>query len=172
MSDSTGGVVSGFQFISYKIDDFTFSMEKDFSILSLRDRIQDSAWKLCISIRTPFFIEERSQYLAGVKCTLILQPDDENEEYHPVKLEAVISGLFATKNEFSPEAEKQLVKTQMPAILMPYLRAAITSFMANAGFGSIMLPLINMNKLAEDMLMDQDVNVVTKKTMNHIGHNL
>lgn len=162
MLDSSSGLASSFQFISYKVDAFHFSMEKNIVVLEVAQRLDDSAWKMDISIRNPVFLEERNQYLAGVRCVLVLRPDKNQPDFQPVKLEATISGLFQSENKFAPELESHLVKSQMPAILMPYLRSAITSFLANAGFGSVILPLVNINNLAENALKDVQIQVISK----------
>jgi preprotein translocase subunit SecB len=41
-----------------------------------------------------------------------------------------------------------MVRINIPAILLPYLRAAITTIISQAGFGTIVFPLINIYEIA------------------------
>lgn len=49
------------------------------------------------------------------------------------------------------------LKTQPLAILSPYLRASLTSFLISAGVTQFVFPLINMKKLAEQHLADKKI---------------
>jgi preprotein translocase subunit SecB len=158
-----GGVVSTFKFLSYKVDDFEFHMEKDFSILNHMGTFDSSMWEFMVMIRAPMFFEARNQYLSGVKCTLSLRPDVGNPEFKPLQLSATISGIFETEGRFDEKAEQSLIRLQMPAILFPYIRGTISSFLANAGFGSVLLPLINIHKVAENALEGIPVNVISNQ---------
>jgi preprotein translocase subunit SecB len=48
-----------------------------------------------------------------------------------------------------PQREKNMVQINIPAILLPYLRSAITTILSQAGFGTIVLPLINIYEIAK-----------------------
>jgi preprotein translocase subunit SecB len=43
--------------------------------------------------------------------------------------------------------EENMVHVNIPAILLPYLRSAITTILSQAGFGTIVLPLINVHEV-------------------------
>ena len=58
-----------------------------------------------------------------------------------------ISGLFQPVN-LDPEQEEGMVQVNIPAILLPYLRAAITTILSQAGLGTIVFPLINIYEIA------------------------
>ena len=47
------------------------------------------------------------------------------------------------------DVEKNIITLQFPSILLPYLRSTLTSILANAGFGSVVLPLINLVEVAK-----------------------
>jgi preprotein translocase subunit SecB len=164
-----GSVVSSFKFISYKVDDFEFHMEKNFALLDNMDSLNPSMWDFNVMVRTPMFFQGRNQYLSGVKCLVSLKPDPDRNEFRPLELSATISGLFETEGRFSEDTEMALVKMQMPTILLPYLRGTITSFLANAGFGSVILPLINMVKLADNALRDISVNVIASQPVAEVS---
>ncbi|MDA3811423.1 MAG: protein-export chaperone SecB, partial [Spirochaetaceae bacterium] len=50
-----------------------------------------------------------------------------------------------------------VAKYQFPTILFPYLRSTVTSFFANAGFGTFIFPLINVVELAKKLLTDNEI---------------
>ncbi|MDQ7031324.1 MAG: protein-export chaperone SecB [Desulfonauticus sp.] len=64
------------------------------------------------------------------------------------------------EGKLEKEVEEKLVKYQIPALLFPYLRGTITSFLSNAGFASVILPLINIYALAKDYLSDMDIEII------------
>jgi preprotein translocase subunit SecB len=153
-------VVSSFRFESFKVDHFSFDLEKKFSLLKQRSGLSEN-WTMDISIRNPVYFESEKVYLAGVKAILSFRPDLDDKDFVAAKLEAVISGIFTSDGKFSEAEEEALVKCQMPAILMPYLRSVITSYLANAGFGSVLLPLVNVNKLAKMALEGKTPTVIS-----------
>ena len=154
MALSDSSVISSFKFQSFKVDEFRFSMEKQLGLLAFQGCYTQEDWEAEISIRKPTFYEANNFYLSGVKFKLSLVPGKTPETKPLAILEGSISGLFSTENRFKPEDEEALVQYQMPAILFPYLRSAVTSFLANAGFGSFIFPLINMQEIARRTMKD------------------
>jgi preprotein translocase subunit SecB len=76
-------------------------------------------------------------------------------------VEGGIAGLFTVdKGKFDKGTEKGLVRIQIPALLLPYLRGTITSLLANAGYGTVILPLINIHALAEEQLQGTEIKVI------------
>ena len=68
-----------------------------------------------------------------------------------VKLEIGIAGIFsAEEGKFEKDTEENLVKIQIPMILFPYLRSAVTSIFAHGGLGSFLFPSINVQELAKN----------------------
>ena len=58
-------------------------------------------------------------------------------------------GIFKVAGEkLTEEAEKNLVRLQIPALLFPFLRSAVSSLFINAGFLGVVIPLINVHELA------------------------
>jgi preprotein translocase subunit SecB len=62
-----------------------------------------------------------------------------------------IAGVFSAESGMDKHLEENMVRFNIPAILMPYIRSAITSILAQAGFGTIVLPLINVYEIAKNM---------------------
>jgi len=88
---------------------------------------------------------------------------EENPESYQFELKAGLEGVFQTKDkeQFSTGVEQDLVKFQIPAILFPYLRAAVTGFFASAGLGSFVFPLVNVREMARQSSRDLEIKVIS-----------
>ncbi len=161
-----GSIESLFKFKSYKVDYLEFHINQNVDLLEFVGVIDPEFWDYKIGIRKPLYIKSKNIYIGGVDCSLFLFPKDCKEKDKTTKnalifLEGGILGSFGVREErFEPEIENNLVRKQIPAILFPYLRATISSLLANAGFGSVNIPLINIHKFAEDSLKDIKVEIV------------
>lgn len=146
-------ITSSFQMTSYKIDKISLSMKNVINVLQ-KNNFPTDGWGFGIGIRPTQYIVKEKTYIAGLEVTLVYG-DKENPE---VKLEAGIGGIFkVVGEEFSGETEKRIAKVQFPAILASYLRSAVTNILASAGFGTVILPLLNMNAVAEEQLKDVEI---------------
>ncbi|MFI3257973.1 MAG: hypothetical protein R3Y36_06725 [Spirochaetales bacterium] len=48
-------------------------------------------------------------------------------------------------------------------ILLPYLRATLTSVLSSSGFSVILMPLININKVAKELNVEiEDLDITQK----------
>lgn len=152
---------SRFQFVGYKVDRLSLKVYPTLEIIEAMDF--DSDWKIELNVRRPAFYTEKKIYLGGVGCTFkkISSDLETREEIELVAVEASIVGTFKVDGKFDEEkTETLLVFHQMPTILFPYLRGTITSLLANAGIGSVIVPLINMNVAARNALEGQTVEVL------------
>lgn len=156
---------SSFKFETYKVDVLIFEVKRIVGLLEFAGNIDPNSWKLSIAVREPLYSQSRKKYIGGLDTNLCLFPpevktEDKNEAL--IKLDVGIAGIFSTAEEggFEKEVVENLVRVQIPAILFPYIRATITSLLANAGFGSVILPLVNMTELAK-----QAVGEVVIKTI-------
>ena len=86
-----------------------------------------------------------------------LQPDGFDNPLF--SLEASMVGEFTVEGEVSDEIRESRVKYQMPTLLYPYLRATITSFFANSGYGAFIFPVINMRAVIDNN-KDYEVKIV------------
>lgn len=155
-----GGIVSPFQFVDYKIDRLNITMKPLISLIN--SNTISGNWNISLSVRQPTFYKSRNQYLAGVGVEMVfpMKLVDREDMVEAITAYANIVGLFSVNKKLEIEKhEKNLVFHQAPAILMPYLRAAITSALANAGFGGVILPLINIYAAAEDALKTQELKI-------------
>lgn len=160
MGDS--GIKSAFQFESFKIDKVNFKSKPNIGWLRFKSYIPNEEWDFNISFRQPLFFQKESVYIGGMDAHLILKDSGEKDAEPFVDLEAGIAGVFAVEddNTLSDKAVEGLVKIQIPALLLPYLRGAITSLLANAGFGAIVLPLFNIHEAAKNGLISADIRLI------------
>jgi len=149
-------IISNFKFISYKVDDFKFEMSKHLSLLSYVGNTNQDDWEINLSIKQPTFFKKNNSYIGGINCKISLL----SEKKPILNLETSISGLFQSDNMLDKEVEENLVKYQIPTILFSYLRSTITTFIANAGFGTFIFPLINVVELSKKTLKDIQINIV------------
>ncbi len=156
-------MISAFQFLSYRIHYLRMTAQGTFSTYQGQIVDPNDVWRISLNVREPIFYKKTKAYLGGVDLALNLfgkdlPEEDRSPEKATLTVEAGISGVFnVEKGRLSKETEDQLVKVQIPAILFPYLRGAVTSLLANAGFGSVILPLINMNEVGKSSLQDKAI---------------
>lgn len=166
-------MISSFEFVSYKIDTFTLKTQPSLLVLIGMDTIKPEDWEFRVSFRLPQHFKEHGIYIGGLDIELrVTKTNDDNEqeehEIHSaednntlVSVKAGISGAFKIlEGAFLPKQEQSLVKNQIPSLLMPLLRSSIMSFLANAGFGSVIIPLINIHEMAKKTLSDIEVAVI------------
>ena len=148
---SEGSINSKFQFISYKIH--KFSCENKLSIDQLLRCPPIHLCNIDLKILEPLYFKKDKTYVS----TINLQGEIKDQQNNQIifKFETEISGLFKVVGRIKPkELEESLVKIQTPSLLLAYLRGGVTSYFASAGFGSIILPLINIHKIAKNQSMN------------------
>ena len=145
-----GSIISSLQFLSFKIDKMSLDVANTTRVL-LKSYSSKDDWSFSVGIRHPSCIVEERMYIGGVDIKMFAG----NKDNPDVQLHAGIAGVFkVVGNDIPPDKEERGAKNQIPALLSPYLRAAITATLASAGFGAVVLPLINFNALAEEQLKD------------------
>lgn len=143
-------IISSFEFISYKIDSLSLEVPKTIKALSHHNVAHD-VWEAGIMVKQTIYFKKNKMYVSGLRLKLSL-PVDEKAKDGIVKLESSISGLFRFNDSDNPLAKTAIdtiARCQFPTILFPFLRAAAMSLLANAGFGSVMIPLINVAEIAK-----------------------
>ncbi len=157
-------IVSNFQFKSYKIDNSKFSVQKDINLLLFNKTLLPEMLLTNISIRRPLFNKKQNMYIGGldtgIRIEEIKKGNGDKEINRLLTLEVGIAGAFFTNGKFEDEIEKNLVRIQIPALLFPYVRATISSIFSNAGFGAVVLPLINIQEMAKELTKDFKVKVI------------
>ena len=149
-------MISKFQFYSYKIDSFTFKSHHSLVVLASNESLKE--WQFRLSIAQPMYFEKAKWYVCALGFDSRVIKEGETDPL--LELRATISGIFKVQERFQDRAlEEALVKIQGPSLLLPYLRSAVTSYIANAGFGTMIFPLINVHKMAEDNLDDIEIKI-------------
>lgn len=142
---------SSFNFLNYKITKFNFESARHLNIVQARNPF--SPWEFHISISNPVYLQKEMTYV----CGLILKGSHDVDGKKLISFESEIVGLFKVDEPFEAAMEENLAKTQGPAILLPFLRAAIIGYFASSGYGHISIPLINIQKLAFDTLKEVEI---------------
>lgn len=144
---------SEFQFLSYKVNSVDFKVHKSFNLLNSLQNLNPEKFNINLKFAEPNFFKKAGLYIGGLKLKF---------EYHDVDIikidspliycEIEISGLFrGSEGRLESSAEENLVKYQIPTLLLPYVRSTITSLFANAGFGTFIFPLINVQAVAKSL---------------------
>jgi preprotein translocase subunit SecB len=143
------GIESAFQFISYKIDTLSMEVTKDVRSLLFNGILGPEQVQLALSLRNPLHIKVDNAYVGGIEIMFSMYFSNNLVDSNRIAFgKAGISGFFKVAGDLSEEAEKNLVRLQIPAILFPYIRSAITALTINAGFPGVVVPLINVQEWA------------------------
>jgi preprotein translocase subunit SecB len=146
---SSGSVAAQFKFISYKIDHIAMKMNPVVKYLLKNDPIVLNDTNFSIKLRNTekFSIDGSIKYVGGLntKITII----DEEDKQEILNGEFGISGIFVPDGDVGPSLEENFFKANLPAILLPYLRALMTNILSQSGFGTVLFPLINVYELAK-----------------------
>lgn len=152
-----GGIAAGLQLINYKIDEMSFDHNINTAFI-LCDQLDRTKIRTSVSLRIPQKIAGKDEYICGLSMNLEHGEKADNKYF---KISIGIVGYFILKrNDIEineTESLNMFLKTQPVAILSPYLRAALSSFIISAGLPPIIFPLINMKKIAEQNLADKDI---------------
>lgn len=160
-------IAAQFQFKSFKVDRFKFSSKQKLSLLARLEGFAPDEWDIKFRFRTPMYFKKPKIYIGGLDMLVSIPESDQESEKSQgderdslISLDAGIAGVFTVDDDFDKKDEEVLVKIQIPALLLPYLRGTITSYLANAGYGTLVFPLINIHAVAKDALKDVEVIVV------------
>jgi preprotein translocase subunit SecB len=139
--------IASFRFLTYKIDTINVMIPKKVSILAASSLVVPSQINFEIGFRNAgkYSISDAIVYVGGLNTKIQISDTKAQILYG----EFGISGLFRPIN-MDDEAEKEMVRYNIPAILMPYLRSAITTIITQAGFGTVVLPLLNVYEMAKE----------------------
>lgn len=157
---TNSSIVSGFQLLNYKVDNFQIKNKPRLDcILKVLKPEDDDKWNISVAIMQPTFYKKNLNCLGGFKIEMFLpdmsiEENNRNKDNSIISLECNIVGLFKVVDNDDFEKQQSnyedLIKYQMPALLLPFLRATITSFFASAGYGSFIFPLINVFQMAQE----------------------
>lgn len=150
MANDTGSIKSGIQFVSFKMDKIDFEVVQNLGVLSKRDHSDcEIAFDFGFRDALKFKKENHDDYVTGVQIQLSIKSKTNNQDIAHGTF--VITGLFSSIGTLDKTYEEKIVKYQCPAILFPYIRAAISFTLSSAGFSTIVMPIVNVNAAAQDI---------------------
>jgi len=143
-----GSSIASFQFISYKVDNINLNVINNLGVLASNSILQPYEINFNMGIRNPskYLLNEVIHYVGGLKIDLEIT---DCKKMKIIEGTFAISGLFRLTNYMTPQEENNMVQINIPAILLPYLRSTVTTVLSQAGFGSVILPLINIHEIAQ-----------------------
>ncbi len=110
-----------------------------------RERFQN----LSLSISVDSTIADDNKSCRVYMRMTVEQPDDVESNFEQIV--AAVEGKFSVVGETPTVKLEDFVNRQAPAILMPYLRQAISAGTALSRFGQLLIPPINVVAVLEDM---------------------
>ena len=127
---------STFKFLGYKIPEINMKIEDSFGISGSENINNNIEIRYSINPEEPRFVE--------VSMLISLKSKSGN-----FKMDFEIKGGFLGDKEMPESHFKNLYTKNAPAILYPYARSLVSSYMALANIPPFILPLINLSKNEE-----------------------
>lgn len=146
-------VLSGLEFMSYRVIDMEIKTLHTIGML-FTEITSKSGWDFKIGFNDITFEPEEGFYIVPVSIKMkLLQLDDgkKRPSKNPyLSVQATISGVFRFTEECTMDngLREKMIRQQAPAIVLPYLRATISTMLVSAGFGGVTMPLINVYEMA------------------------
>lgn len=123
-------------FKEYRVDSVEFVLNPNWS---------KGNTKIDLNIRKKVTYDKDKNCGVVKLMTKVFENPIEND--YPFSIKLQVSGFFNIECEDDEECEK-LLNINAVAILFPYVRALISTYTANANVSPLILPAINVNKLA------------------------
>ena len=151
---SSGGIaLSAMEFLTYRVIDADLHVEPLTALLFARSE-EDTQWQVRVTLCD--ITVDNGIYIVPVHVgmrLLKLREFEEKQEAEPyVTTNVTVAGVFrfSQGNDWSDALRDKMLRNQAPAIVFPFVRATIGTLLNNAGFGSVVVPLMNMNTIAEN----------------------
>lgn len=150
---ASGGIaISGLEFMSYRVVEMEIKTLPVIAML-FTEITSNSDWELRIGFSDITFVPNNRIYVVPLEIIMNLIKVDSKEKRPSdsayLSTRAVISGVFRFTDNctMSKELREKMIRQQAPAIIMPYIRATISTMLISAGFGGITMPLINLYEM-------------------------
>ena len=125
-------------FLNYIIKDLSFSANPDFKLMD--NNTVELGLNLSHSAEIDF--DTRSAAV-GLGCKVSKGP----EGNQPFNMEIELVGFFSFSPGIDEAQAGNLLRVNTTAILFPYLRAIVSNVTALSGFGGVILPIFNVQKM-------------------------
>jgi len=128
-------------FLNYIIKDLAFSANPDFKPKD------DNMIELGLSLSHSAEIDFDTHSAAiGLGCKVSKGP----EGNQPFNMVIELVGFFSFSSDIDRERAARLLRINTTAILFPYLRAIVSTVTALSGFGGVILPIFNVQKMLDE----------------------
>lgn len=161
-------ITSEFILDSFKIDHIKYEMKPNTNLIGFKGMIEPSLWDMQIEFRDPQYFQKENFYITGLVIKMMVfekGADGIKLEQNPplINFVAGIIGKFIPKDgRFQKDIEDNFVKSNAPAILLPHLRALVSSSFALIGLGTVVIPLINIHETAKNVYKDKEITIVLR----------
>jgi preprotein translocase subunit SecB len=109
--------------------------------------LKDTNFLIKLRNTEKFNFDGSIKYVGGLTTKITVTDEEDKKEI--LTGEFGISGIFVPDGEVDQELEENFARVNLPALLIPYLRALMTNVLSQAGFGTVLFPLINVYELAK-----------------------
>jgi hypothetical protein len=153
MESEPSRIISQMEFRGFKIDVLELKLKPYVDLFGIEEF--KTGWNFETLFRAPGHFSSKNLYLGGLQIKVTNTQDirsktsGEIEQVEVLTLNGGITGAFSFTGPIDKKLEKMLVEHQIPTILFPYLRAALTNVLASAGYGSLIIPLMNVAEMAK-----------------------
>jgi preprotein translocase subunit SecB len=146
-----GSIKASFDFLSYKIDKVNMKLENQVRYLIDMAPIRPEFIEMSIKLRNTekYLFGDRIHYIGGLETRIEIKNEASGDTM--VEADFGISGIFNTLDPVDAHIEENFAKFNLPAVLLPYLRATMTTILSTAGFGTVLFPLVNVYELAKTL---------------------
>jgi preprotein translocase subunit SecB len=144
-----GSIKASFDFLSYKVDKVNMKLVNQVSYLFTKGPISPEFIEMSIKLRSTekYLFSDKVHYIGGLEIQIRIKNGAAGETM--MEADFGISGIFNTTDPVDAHIEENFAKINLPAILLPYLRAAMTNILSTAGFGTVLFPLVNVYELSK-----------------------
>jgi preprotein translocase subunit SecB len=146
---ANSSIKASFNFLSYKVDKVNMKMANQVSYLLNRAPVRSEFIEMSIKLRSTekYLFGDKVHYIGGLETYIKINDEDTGDTM--MEADFGISGIFNTIDPVDAHNEENFAKINLPALLMPYLRATMTNILSTAGFGTVLFPLVNIHELAK-----------------------
>jgi preprotein translocase subunit SecB len=125
-------------FLNYIIKDLSFSANPNFKPLD------NATVELVLNLSHSAEIDmDTCSAAIGLGCSVSKGP----EGNQPFNMQIELVGFFSFSSGVDEAQATNLLRVNTTAILFPYLRAIVSNITALSGFGAVILPIFNVQKM-------------------------
>lgn len=146
-------------------------MKPEFHLLESNAPLPQDGWTFSIQLFPVQLFETKKRYVGalGFKATYVepnkpYDSEDSLKDDPDIELNLTMVASIGFEHRFSKEVEKKFFVTTFPGIILPYIRAYVTSLISVGGHGGIVMPLIATNSFFDAFNKDFRIDIQTEKS--------